>query len=153
MDLVYQSITEDSRNLTAMDKIATKNYKWIGEHTNESKSVITIPVVIHVVHKNTHANIGIGTNISDAQIEDALRILNEDFSKTNPEFPNPPRNTFVNLATDVQIQFCLASTDENGNPTNGVTRTSTTKADFDPDTEANDMKKQCEINKRCIKYA
>ena len=141
MDLVYQSITEDSRNLTSMDKIATKNYKWISEHTNESKSVITIPIVIHVVHKNTHANIGIGTNISDAQIEDALRILNEDFSKTNPEFPNPPRNTFVNLAADVQIQFCLAATDENGNPTNGVTRTSTTKSDWDPDTEANDMKK------------
>jgi len=141
MDLVYQSITEDSRNLTSMNKIAAKNYKWISEHTNESKSVITIPVVIHVVHKNTHANIGSGTNISDAQIEDALRILNEDFSKTNPEFPNPPRNTFTNLAADVQIQFCLASSDENGNPTNGVTRTSTTKADFDPDTEANDMKR------------
>ena len=30
---------------------------------------------------------GTGTNISDIQIEDALRILNEDYSKTNPEFP------------------------------------------------------------------
>ena len=139
--LVNQSITEDSRNLIAMEEIAKKNNKWVQENKNKEKSVITVPVVVHIVHKNTHSNIGSGTNISDAQIEDAIRILNEDFSKTNPEFPNPPRSTFSNLAADVQIQFCLAATDENGNPTNGVTRTSTTKADFDPDTEANDMKR------------
>ena len=139
--LVNQSITEDSRNLIAMEEIANKNNKWVDENRNKDKTVITVPIVVHIVHKNTHSNIGSGTNISNAQIEDAIRILNEDFSKTNPEFPNPPRSTFSNLAADVQIQFCLAATDENGNPTNGVTRTSTTKADFDPDTEANDMKR------------
>lgn len=139
--LVNKSLAEDSRNLIAMEEIANKNNKWVQENKNKEKSVITVPVVVHIVHKNTHSNIGSGTNISDAQIEDAIRILNEDFSKTNPEFPNPPRSTFSNLAADVQIQFCLAATDENGNPTNGVTRTSTTKSDFDPDTEANDMKR------------
>ena len=139
--LVNQSITEDSRNLIAMEEIANKNNKWIDENRNKQKTVITVPIVVHIVHKNTHSNIGSGTNISNAQVEDAIRILNEDFNKNNPEFPNPPRSTFSNLAADVQIQFCLATTDENGNPTNGVTRTSTTKSDFDPDTEANDMKR------------
>ena len=93
------------------------------------------------MHRQTHANIGSGTNISNEQIEDAIRILNEDFSKTNSEFPNPPRNTFINLAADVQLQFCLAATDENGNTTSGVTRTSSTKTNFDAGTESNDMKK------------
>ena len=139
--LVNQSITEDIRNLIAMEEIANKNNKWVDENRNKEKTVITVPIAVHIVHKNTHSNIGSGTNISNAQIEDAIRILNEDFSKTNPEFPNPPRNTFSNLAADVQIQFCLAATDENGNPTTGVTRTSTTKSTFDPDTEANDMKR------------
>ena len=37
MDLVYQSITEDSRNLIAMEEIATKNNKWVAEHLNEEK--------------------------------------------------------------------------------------------------------------------
>ena len=60
----------------------------------KEKATITIPVVIHVVHRQTHVNIGSGTNISNEQIEDQLRTLNEDFSKTNPEFPNPPRNIF-----------------------------------------------------------
>ena len=35
----------------------------------------------------------------------------------------------------------FTTSDENGNPTTGVTRTSTTRSDFDPDTEANDMKR------------
>ena len=63
-------------------------------NNNMKNTTITIPIVVHVIHKNTHANIGSGTNISNAQIEDAIRILNEDFSKTNSEFPNPPRSTF-----------------------------------------------------------
>ena len=71
---------------------------------------------------------------------DALRILNEDYSKTNPEFPNPPRNTFTNVAGNPNLEFCLASVDENGDPTTGITRTSTSKTNFDPDSESNDMK-------------
>ena len=139
--LVNESVTEDVRNYIATEEIATKNNKWRAENSNSVKETIIVPIVVHIVHKNTHVNVGSGTNISDAQIEDAIRILNQDFSKTNIEFPNPPRNTFLNLAADVQIQFCFATTDENGNPTNGITRTSTTKSDWDPDTEANDMKR------------
>ena len=106
----------------------------------KNQSIITIPVVVHVVHRNTDPNIGSGTNISNAQIEDQLRILNEDFSKTNPEFPNPPRNTFVSNAGNPELQFCLATIDPNGNSTIGITRTSTLKTSWDVDTEANDMK-------------
>lgn len=139
--MVNKSITEDPRNLLAVEEVATKNNQWVNEHANKPKSVITIPIVVHIVHRSTHQNIGSGTNISDAQIEDAIRILNEDYSKTNPEFPNPPRNTFLNQAGNAQLQFCLAATDEDGNPTNGITRTSTTKNNFNPDNESNDMKR------------
>ena len=31
------------------------------------------------------------------------------------------------------MKFCLATTDPSGNPTNGITRTSTTVADWDAD--------------------
>lgn len=107
----------------------------------KQKTTITIPVVVHVIHRQNHVNIGSGTNISNAQIEDQLRILNEDFSKTNPEFPNPPRNTFLNNAGNPDIEFCLATIDPNGDPTSGITRTPTTKLSFDADTESNDMKR------------
>ena len=105
----------------------------------KNQPIITIPVVVHIVHR-TQDNIGANTNISNVQIEDQLRILNEDFSKTNPEFPNPPRNTFINYAGNPEIKFCLASIDPNGNLTTGVTRTSTSKTSWDADYESNDMK-------------
>ena len=120
-------------------KIQENNKHWIDQ--KNQKTTITIPIVVHVIHRNTHVNIGSGTNISDDQIEDAIRILNEDYSKSNSEFPNPPRTTFLNQASNPELEFCLASVDPDGNPTNGITRTSSSKNNFDPDTEADDMKK------------
>jgi hypothetical protein len=116
------------------------NYHQANKAVNyKNQPTITIPVVVHVVHRTQDA-IGANTNISNAQIEDQLRILNEDFSKTNPEFPNPPRNTFISYAGNPELEFCLATIDPNGNPTTGITRTATTKTGWDYNTESNDMK-------------
>jgi hypothetical protein len=106
---------------------------------NKNQPVITIPVVIHVIHRTQDA-VGSNTNIPDAQIEDQFLILNQDYSQTNPEFPNPPRNTFINNVGNPQIQFCLASIDPSGNPTSGITRTPTTNSEWSYDTQSNDMK-------------
>ena len=112
------------------------------KNNSTKKTTITIPVVIHIIHRQSHSNIGSGTNIPNIQIEDALRILNEDFSKTNPEFPNPPRNTFLNYWGNPDLEFCLATTDPEGNATSGITRTATAQINWDADdnTEANAMK-------------
>jgi len=117
----------------------SQNTAWIKANSS-AKETINIPVVVHVIHKSIYTQIGQGNNISNEQIEDAIRVLNEDYSKTNPEFPNPPRSTFVNYAGTANMKFCLATTDPDGNPTNGITRTPTTKNSFDADTEGDDMK-------------
>jgi len=116
--------------------------EWTRSNPISKNTVITIPVVVHVVHKQSH-NLGIGTNIPQNQIDDAIKILNEDYRKSNSEFPNPPRSTFIQYAGDCQLEFCLATTDENGNTTSGVTRTSTAKTSFDADdnTDSNAMKR------------
>ena len=116
--------------------------EWLNNNPNSKNTVITIPVVVHVIHRQSH-NLGIGTNIPQIQIDDAIRILNEDYRKMNPEFPSPPRNTFTSYAGDCELEFCLATTDENGNATTGVTRTSTSKTSFDADdnTDSNAMKR------------
>src|SRR4051794_15705013 len=44
-----------------------------------SNTVYTIPVVVHVVYKTT------GQNISDAQVQSQIDVLNEDFGRTNPD--------------------------------------------------------------------
>ncbi|WP_046758558.1 M43 family zinc metalloprotease [Kordia jejudonensis] len=76
-------------------------------------NVITIPVVVHVIYANSQEN------ISDAQIQSQLDVLNEDFRRTNADADNR-----WSQAVDTEIQFCLATVDENGNATTGITRKS-----------------------------
>ena len=114
--LVEHELISNPDYAKGRENAITKNIAWI-KNKHSQKLTLNIPVVIHIIHKNTHSNIGIGTNISNAQIEDALKILNEDYSKTNPEYPNPPRNTFLNYWGNPDMKFCLASTDPSGNPT------------------------------------
>ena len=95
--------------------------KWRAEHTIDSRStapVITIPVVVHVLYKNATQN------ISDQQIYSQLAIMNQDYRRLNPDTINTP-SMFDTIAADIGVEFCLATLDPQGNPTNGITRTST----------------------------
>ena len=139
-ELINNELVDNYDYQNQIYQVHQENKKWLSENGN-SKEVITIPIVVHVIYRQTHANPGIGTNIPNFQIEDQIRILNEDYSKTNSEFPNPPRNTFVNYAGNPNLKFCLATSDPNGNPTTGVTRTLSTKNSFNYNTESNDMKR------------
>ena len=144
--LVQLELKSNADYVKARAKSIAENNIWLLSN-RAKKSTLNIPVVVHVVHRVSHANVGSGTNISDAQIEDALRILNEDYSKTNPEFPNPPRTTFLQYAGNPDLQFCLATTDPSGNTTTGITRTASTKNSFDADNESNDMKRNNTLGK------
>ena len=53
-----------------------------------ASTTYTIPVVIHVIH-NGEA-IGTGTNISDAQINSQIAVLNDDFQRLNADATNTP---------------------------------------------------------------
>ena len=75
-----------------------------------------IPVVFHIIHE------GGAENISLTQIEDQMRILNEDFARLNPDTTNTPA-IFAQNAGDTNIEFRLAKIDPNGDCTQGVTRT------------------------------
>lgn len=75
-----------------------------------------IPVVIHVIHDDGPEN------ISMAQIEDAIEIINEDFRMMNADL-NEVVSPFDQVTSDSQIEFRLAQIDPNGNCTQGVTRT------------------------------
>jgi hypothetical protein len=77
-----------------------------------------VPVVFHVVHNVP------GENIPDSVIQDQLVILNESYRRQNANAVNT-RQEFLSLVGDAQIEFVLADTDPNGNPTTGITRTQT----------------------------
>jgi hypothetical protein len=94
---------------------------------------LTVPVVVHVVW-NTSAE-----NVPTASIMNMIATLNEDFSQSNPDISGV-RPAFTGSIGNPNIQFCLATTDPNGNPTTGIVRVQTTDTWFDPDTQTDDMK-------------
>lgn len=82
------------------------------------RSVVSIPVVVHVVYKTNL------DNISDGQIQSQIDALNADYRKLNPNAASVPPD-FKPFAADMGIEFCLASRTPDGQPTDGITRTQT----------------------------
>ncbi len=83
-----------------------------------------IPVVVHVIH-NGEA-IGVGSNISDAQIQSQINVLNKDFQRLNFDQSNTPAE-FLPVAGGIDIEFVLAKQDPFGVATNGIQRVQGTK--------------------------
>jgi hypothetical protein len=92
-----------------------KNYQTM-RTSSQVGSIITIPVVVHVIY-NGQA-IGVAPNITDAQVQSQIDVLNQDFSRMAGT--NGFNSNLVGANT--QIQFELAKQDPNGNPTNGIDR-------------------------------
>ena len=91
-------------------------------------AVKTIPVVVHVIYNPSNSNTP-NENVPDSYITDLLNVLNEDFRRLNTDASNTP-SAFQSVAADCEIEFCLATTDPNGNSTTGITRTSTSQSSF-----------------------
>lgn len=75
-----------------------------------------IPVVFHIIHNNGPEN------ISDAQVRDAIRVMNQDYHKETPDWAEV-QPEFLDIVANVGITFELARLDPDGNCTNGITRT------------------------------
>jgi PKD repeat protein len=107
------SLKENAEEARASLEKFTKGFKKSSVQKDGTPYII--PVVFHVIHNN-------GTeNISDEQIQDCIRVLNEDFNAGNSElnFVNP---NFAPIIGDVGVEFRLAQLDPDGNCTNGITR-------------------------------
>lgn len=87
-------------------------------------AVVTIPVVFHIVYNGT------AQNVTDACIAAQLKVINDDYRKLNSDWTKVTQPGWAALVADCEIQFCMAVRDPNGNATNGITRTSTTKTSF-----------------------
>ena len=80
--------------------------------------LIRIPVVVHVIYHTA------AQNISDAQIQSQIDVLNQDFRRLNADAASTP-TAFAGVAADTRLEFALAVRDPNCNATTGITRTST----------------------------
>lgn len=116
---------ENALQRTYSHRSSTADFEeWLNVMTAQRKSrldqiantVITIPVVVHVIHDGDA--IGTFENISDDRVVSQITVLNQDFRRmlnTNGYNSNP-------VGADIEVEFCLASVDPNGNPTNGINR-------------------------------
>lgn len=102
------------QNRIEIERHASRFLLWGAQ--NRRTQPVTIPVVVHVVYGNDTQN------ISDAQIQTQIDVLNWDYRAANADKANVPP-VWASMSADAQIQFALAAADADGNPSNGITRT------------------------------
>jgi len=121
---MQEQLEADPSLSSARQEIEAFTQKWVALNANKNdRAVITIPVVVHVVYKTS------AQNISDAQIQSQIEVLNEDYRATNADISGVP-SIWTNRVADTEIQFALAAQDPDGFLTNGITRTETTINDW-----------------------
>ena len=96
-----------------------------GEADRVARRLVTIPTVVHVVHKKPKEN------ISKAQIRSQLTALNLDFRAANPDTSQVP-SAWQGLVGDAKIKFQLATKDPDGKRTDGIVRVKTDRTSFGP---------------------
>jgi hypothetical protein len=117
-------LNEDASYAAARSEIETLAQAYeTGAREAARPGVTRIPVVAHVVWNTTQQN------ISDAQIQSQIDVLNQDFRMTNPDIAQVPA-IWQSVTADARVEFFLATTDPNGNRTNGITRTQSRIASF-----------------------
>ncbi|CAL2092319.1 conserved protein of unknown function precursor containing a T9SS type A C-terminal secretion signal [Tenacibaculum sp. 190524A02b] len=79
-----------------------------------ASSTIIIPVVFHIYGRTQN-----GSTITDENIINSLKMVNEDFQGLNPDFDTVDP-LFVGRKSKTNILFKLAAIDPNGNPTTGI---------------------------------
>lgn len=125
MSLIQQVNPSRYQRILALEQ-HTQNYiNSVNNGNNNARltnpnATIIIPVVVHILHRGEA--IGVGRNITDAQIQSQIDVLNEDFRRLNADAINTPV-AFQPVAGDPNFEFRLACIDPNGNATNGITRT------------------------------
>ena len=114
-DVLQQQLADDPTLGKRMQDIEDFTQKVIShpELMRLVNGVITIPVVVHVVYKTA------AQNISDAQVQSQIDVLNEDYGNTNADKSKIP-SEFQPVDGTVGIRFTL----------DRIIRKSTTKTSF-----------------------
>jgi Pregnancy-associated plasma protein-A len=103
----------------AAARSSSETFAWEyrqGQRSVQRTGVTVIPTVVHVVWKLEQEN------ISDAQVQSQIDVLNADFRKTNPDVSKTP-SVFGPLCADARVEFRLAE----------IVRVQTETAEFSDD--------------------
>ncbi len=139
IELLKQKDAGFSKRQSEAEQVIQQELSRPQQGQNLRSAVITVPVVFHVVYNSA------AENISDAQVLSQLRVLNDDFRRQNADAGQTP-SYFLPFAADAEIEFCLATTNPDGEPTNGITRTRSTKEEFSYTTDDVKFSKEGGVN-------
>lgn len=114
-----QDIFQEQMQSNPLFKAFQKSSEGQASSRSTVEGVITIPVVVHIVYNNA------AENISDAQIQSQMDVLNQDFRRLNTD-----KDNLWPQASDVEFEFCLATRDTYGDANCGITRTQTDSTKF-----------------------
>lgn len=102
-DVLAEQLAADPSLAIRMNEIEAFTNNAISKSNSSFKLVngkIVIPVVVNVLYRTA------AENISDAQIQSQIDVLNKDFTATNSDFSSTP-SQFAGVATNVDITFEL----------------------------------------------
>ena len=85
--------------------------------------VVQIPTVVHVLWHEVEEN------VPDTMIHDIIAKTNMDLRRLNEDAWQTPEH-FLPVAADMEIELVLATTDPEGNVTDGITRTYTDSSEY-----------------------
>ncbi|MDQ2769961.1 MAG: hypothetical protein M3Y54_05610, partial [Bacteroidota bacterium] len=128
VEVLQQQLAADPGLAARMAAINNQALQYAAKHAGDAQRntvaiSVTIPVVVHVLYSTA------SENISDAQIQSQIAVLNEDYHKLNTDANKVPA-PFAGLAADVGIQFVLAKRDPSGLATTGIERKSSTTSSW-----------------------
>jgi len=130
MEVLERQIAADPAYAARLRNIDQQAEAYIAQKASNpnqktsSAIIVTIPVVVHVLY-NTAAQ-----NISDAQVQSQIDVLNADYHKLNADRSKVP-SAFSALIGDAGVQFVLAKRSPTGAATTGIIHKSTTATSFD----------------------
>ncbi len=100
MEVLEQQLSADPKLRVRMESIERLTDEMIRSGRINAQGKIEIPVVVNVIYRSS------AENISDAQIQSQIDVLNEDFNATNTDASQTPA-LFSGLVADIDIQFVL----------------------------------------------
>ncbi|HUS02270.1 MAG TPA: zinc metalloprotease [Chitinophagaceae bacterium] len=101
-EVFMRQLAEDPTLRTRMDELENFTKKTIasGENLRLVNGVIEIPVVVNVLYRTAEEN------ISDAQIQSQIDVLNADYNNTNTDLRKVP-SIFTSSIGNVGVRFVL----------------------------------------------
>lgn len=113
-DHAHQALLQSDPHYRESEKRINQHWQNLQNSSTESSfAPVTIPVVVHIVSPPGTA-VGQGNNITEAQVELGIELLNEIFANSG-RYTNPD-------GVNTEISFCLARRTQEGLPTNGIVR-------------------------------